>query len=359
MGVYPYITATIIMTILVPVIPRLQALSMEGEAGQNKINMISHWLAIPLGALQAYGQLTLLKSQNPPVIDPNTSILIMATLIISMIGGSFLLVWLGELITEHGIGNGISIIIFGGIVAGYPQTLGQAGLLSANNILGGVIYALIALATIVLIVYFTEAHRRIPVQYAKSVFRGGRMYKQSGATHIPLRVNTAGMIPLIFAMSLIMFPGIVASYFQGPASDPNFANTIVTWFSPNAPLPVGFFYWGLYFLLTLAFAFFYTVIIFQQQDLPNTLQKQGGFIPGIRPGAQTKKYLDTVIGHITWAGALFLGFVAIIPFIAQNVTGIQMLFSSTGLIIVVGVVLDTMKQLEAQLVMRRYEGFIK
>jgi len=359
MGVYPYITATIIMTILVPVIPRLQALSMEGEAGQNKINMISHWLAIPLGALQAYGQLTLLKSQNPPVIDPNTSILIMTTLIISMIGGSFLLVWLGELITEHGIGNGISIIIFGGIVAGYPQTLGQAGLLSANNILGGVIYALIALATIVLIVYFTEAHRRIPVQYAKSVFRGGRMYKQSGATHIPLRVNTAGMIPLIFAMSLIMFPGIVASYFQGPASDPNFANTIVTWFSPNAPLPVGFFYWGLYFLLTLAFAFFYTVIIFQQQDLPNTLQKQGGFIPGIRPGAQTKKYLDTVIGHITWAGALFLGFVAIIPFIAQNVTGIQMLFSSTGLIIVVGVVLDTMKQLEAQLVMRRYEGFIK
>jgi preprotein translocase subunit SecY len=357
MGVYPYITATIIMTILVPVIPQLQRLSMEGESGQNKINMISHWLVIPLGALEAYGQLSFLRSQG--VLTAANEPLIMATIILSMIAGTFILVWLGELITEHGIGNGISIIIFGGIVAGYPQTLGQAGLLSASNILGGVFYVIIGLATIVLIVYFTEAHRRIPVQYAKSVFRGGRMYKQSGATHIPLRVNTAGMIPLIFAMSLVLFPGIVASYFAGPATNPNFANAIMTWFSPNAPLPVGFFYWGLYFLLTLGFAFFYTMIIFQQQDLPNTLQKQGGFIPGIRPGAQTKKYLDGVIGHITWAGALFLGVVAIIPFVAEHITGIQMQFSSMGLIIVVGVVLDTMKQLEAQLVMRRYEGFIK
>jgi preprotein translocase subunit SecY len=276
-----------------------------------------------------------------------------------MIAGTIFLIWLGELITEHGIGNGISIIIFGGIVAGYPQTVGQAGLLSAGNLAGLIIYALIGLATIVLIVYFTEAHRRIPVQYAKSVFRGGRMYKQSGATHIPLRVNTAGMIPLIFAMSLVLFPGIVASYFAGPTSKPNFANALMNWFSPNAAIPVGFFYWGLYFLLTIGFAFFYTMIIFQQQDLPGVLQRQGGFIPGIRPGAQTKKYLDSVIGHITWAGALFLGVVAIVPFIAQEITGIQLQFSSMGLIIVVGVVLDTMKQLEAQLVMRRYEGFIK
>ena len=168
------------------------------------------------------------------------------------------------------------------------------------------------------------------------------------------------MIPLIFAMSLVLFPGIVASYFVAPAgSDPNFANTLMNWFSPNASLPVGFVYWILYFLLTVGFAFFYTAIIFQQQDLPGVLQKQGGFIPGIRPGSQTKKYLDSVIGHITWAGAIFLGVVAVVPFIAQHATGIQMTFSSMGLIIVVGVVLDTMKQLEAQLVMRRYEGFIK
>ncbi len=356
MGVYPYITASIIITILQPVIPQLQALSMEGEAGRNKINTITHWLTVPLAALEAYGQITFLRSQG---VVGETTVIVMTTMVISMIAGTIFLIWLGELITEHGIGNGISIIIFGGIVAGYPQTIGQAGLLGASNITGLIVYAIIGLATIVLIVYFTEAHRRIPVQYAKSVFRGGRMYKQSGATHIPIRVNTAGMIPLIFAMSVVLFPGIIASYFMGPPSNPNFANTIYTWFSPNAPLPQGLFYWGLYFLLTIGFAFFYTYVVFQQQDLPGVLQKQGGFIPGIRPGAQTKKYLDTVIGHITWAGALFLGVVAVVPFIAQNITGIQMQFSSMGLIIVVGVVLDTMKQLEAQLVMRRYEGFIK
>jgi preprotein translocase subunit SecY len=357
MGVYPYITATIIMTILVPVIPQLQALSMEGESGRNKINTISHWLVIPLGALEAYGQLTYLRSQG---VIGDTAALTMATMIISMIAGTMFLIWLGELITEHGIGNGISIIIFGGIVAGYPQTVGQAGLLASTNPAGIIGFVLILLATVVLIVYFTEAHRRIPVQYAKSVFRGGRMYKQSGSTHIPLRVNTAGMIPLIFAMSLVLFPGIVATYFMAPpGAEPNFANTIYNWFNPNAALPVGIFYWALYFLLTIGFAFFYTMIIFQQQDLPGVLQKQGGFIPGIRPGAQTKKYLDSVIGHITWAGALFLGVVAIVPFLAQIITGISLTFSSMGLIIVVGVVLDTMKQLEAQLVMRRYEGFIK
>ncbi len=356
MGVYPYITASIIITILQPVIPQLQALSMEGEAGRNKINIITHWLTVPLAALEAYGQLTYLRSQG---VIGDTAVLAMATMIISMIAGTVLLIWLGELITEHGIGNGISIIIFGGIVAGYPQTVGQAGLLGTSNIPGLFVYILIGLATVVLIVYFTEAHRRIPVQYAKSVFRGGRMYKQSGATHIPLRVNTAGMIPLIFAMSVVLFPGIVASYFLGPPSAPNFANTIYNWFSPNATFPVSLFYWGLYFLLTIGFAFFYTYVVFQQQDLPGVLQKQSGFIPGIRPGAQTKKYLDSVIGHITWAGALYLGIVAIIPFIAQSITGISLQFSSMGLIIVVGVVLDTMKQLEAQLVMRRYEGFIK
>ena len=357
MGVYPYITATIIMTILVPVIPQLQALSMEGESGRNKINLISHWLVIPLGALEAYGQLTYLKSQG---VVGDTAAIAMATMIISMIAGTMLLIWLGELITEHGIGNGISIIIFGGIVAGYPQTIGQAGLLASTNLAGIIGFFLILLATVVLIVYFTEAHRRIPVQYAKSVFRGGRMYKQSGSTHIPLRVNTAGMIPLIFAMSLVLFPGIVATYFMAPpGAEPNFANTIYNWFNPSAPMPIGIFYWALYFLLTIGFAFFYTMIVFQQQDLPGVLQKQGGFIPGIRPGSQTKKYLDSVIGHITWAGALFLGVVAIVPFIAQLITGISLQFSSMGLIIVVGVVLDTMKQLEAQLVMRRYEGFIK
>ena len=187
------------------------------------------------------------------------------------------------------------------------------------------------------------------------------MYKQTGSTHIPLRVNTAGMIPLIFGMAVVMFPSLVASYFANPSTaDPNFANHIMNIFSANADLPLGLIYWGLYFTLVIAFTFFYTIIIFQQQDLAGTLQRQGGFIPGKRPGKQTANYLNYVVNRITWAGALFLATVAIIPFLAQQITNIQILqLSSMGLLIVVGVVLDTMKQLEAQLLMRRYEGFIK
>ncbi len=351
MGVYPYITASIIMVLLVPVIPRLQALSAEGESGKNKINLITHWLTVPLAGLSGYGQLVLLRNAGA-VSD--AGLLATLTMVISLIAGTIFLVWLGELITEYGIGNGISIIIFGGIVAGYP-TLIREGFLAKGNPLGLAVYALIMLATIVLIVIFTEAHRRIPVQYARSVFRGGRMFRQSGTTHIPMRVNSAGMIPLIFAMSVVLFPGIVASYFD---TGSGFAHTIKTWFTPDTS-PGGF-YWILYFLLAVGFTFFYTMVTYQQQDLPGTLQRQGGFIPGIRPGKNTATYLNGVINRITWAGALFLALVAVMPFLAQTVTNVQQIqVSSLGMLIVVGVVLDTMKQLEAQLVMRRYEGFIK
>ncbi|MBI4186217.1 MAG: preprotein translocase subunit SecY [Chloroflexi bacterium] len=355
MGVYPYITASIIMMLMVPVIPRLQAISQEGEAGRHKINRITHWLTVPMAALQGYGQIVFLQSQS---VIGSISAVPLASMILSMVAGTMFLVWIGELITEYGIGNGISIIIFGGIVAGLPEMLGQ-GFLARANFGGLAVYILIALATMVLIVHFTEAHRRIPVQYARSVFRGGRMYRQAGSTHIPLRVNTAGMIPLIFAMSLVIFPGIIASYFAS-AGEPNFANRIMDLFNPNATLPTGLVYWGLYFLLAIGFTFFYTMIVFQQQDLPGVLQRQGGFIPGIRPGAHTKAYLDGVIKRITWAGALFLAMVAIMPFLAREITNIEVIqLSSLGLLIMVGVALDTMKQLEAQLVMRRYEGFIK
>ena len=357
MGVYPYITASIIMMLLTPVIPQLQALSQEGEAGRDKINRITHWMIVPLGGLQGYAQLVYLQREG---VISSAAALPMAAMIVSMIAGTMFCVWLGELITEYGIGNGISIIIFGGIVSGLPEMIGR-GYLAEGQYGGLAGYLLIALVTTVVIVIFTEAHRRIPVQYAKSIFRGGRMYKQSGSTHIPLRVNTAGMIPLIFAMSLVIFPSIVASYMANPAgAEPNLANYIVDLFNPNAALPMGLFYWGLYFVLVIAFAFFYTMVIFQQQDLPNTLQRQGGFIPGIRPGKHTADYLNAVIKRITWAGALFLAAVAVIPFLAREITNVQVIqLSSMGLLIVVGVVLDTMKQLEAQLVMRRYEGFIK
>ena len=357
MGVYPYITASIIMQLLVPVLPRLRALSMEGEAGRDKINRITHWVTVPLAGLSAYGQLTYLQSQG---VVGSTAALSMGTTVVAMIAGTMFLVWLGELITEYGIGNGISIIIFGGIVAGLPEMIGQ-GFLAKGNPVGLGAYIAIAIVTAAVIVIFTEAHRRIPVQYARSVFRGGKMYRQAGSTHIPLRVNTAGMIPLIFAMSITILPGIVASYFVSPVgAEPNFANTIVNLFNPNAALPMGLFYWGIYFALVIGFAFFYTMVIFQQQDLPGTLQKQGGFVPGIRPGPQTATYLNSVTKNLTWAGAFFLATVAIVPFIAREVTDVRvMMLSSMGMLIVVGVVLDTMKQLEAQLVMRRYEGFIK
>jgi len=355
MGVYPYITASIVMQLMVPVIPRLQALSRQGEAGRDRINLITHWLTIPLAGLQGYGQLIYLQREG---VITSADPLATAAMVLSMIAGSVFLIWLGELITEYGIGNGISIIIFGGIVAGIPTMIGQ-GFLAKGQFGGLALYVLIALVTTVFIVIFTEAHRRIPVQYARSVFRSGRMYKQAGSTYIPLRVNTAGMIPLIFAMSLVVFPGVVASYFVNPA-EPNIASTIMELFNPRAALPMGLFYWGAYFLLTVAFAFFYTMIIFEQQDLPGTLQQQGGFVPGIRPGKNTADYLNGVIRHITWAGAIFLGLVAVMPFVARQITNVQVIqLSSMGMLIVVGVVLDTMKQMEAQLVLRRYEGFIK
>jgi len=363
MGVYPYITASIIIILLVPVIPKLQAMSQEGEAGKNKINMFTHWLTVPLAGLSGYGQLILLQRTQVQLADGTTSFvvgtttpLLTVTIVLSLIAGTLFRVWLGELITEYGIGNGISIIIFGGIVAGYPQLI-QDAFLARSNIPGLIVYLVIVLVTIVLMVMFTEAHRRVPVQYARSVFRGGRMYRQAGSTHIPLRVNSSGMIPLIFSMSIVLFPGMVASYFD-KGTGTGFAHTIVTWFSPSTS-PGGF-YWIAYFLLSVGFTFFYTIITYQQQDLPGTLQKQGGFIPGIRPGKNTASYISGVINRITWAGALFLGFVAVMPFLAQSVSNVQQIqMSSLGMLIVVGVIMDTMKQLEAQLVMRRYEGFIK
>jgi preprotein translocase subunit SecY len=356
MGVYPYITALIIMQLLVPVIPRLQAIAREGDAGRAKINMYTHWLTVPMAMLQGYGQLILL--QNYGVVSgiglSGSNLLPTASMILAMAAGTMFLVWLGELITEYGIGNGISLIIFGGIVATLPELVGRGAL--AGNTMGLIIFLVLSFVILVTIVIFTEAHRRIPVQYARSLYRGGRMYRQSGGTHIPLRVNSAGMIPVIFAMAMLIFPGVVAGFFANPPGEPgNFANTIVNLFSSGS-----WFYWVAYFVLVLGFTFFYAMIIFQQQNLGETLQRQGAFVPGIRPGKATQQFLNRVITRITWGGALFLAFVAISPFIIQNISGVQnLVLPSIGMLIVVGVALDTMRQLEAQLMMRRYEGFLK
>jgi len=357
LGVYPYITALIIMQLLVPVIPRLQAISREGEAGRAKINQYTHWLTVPLALMSAYGNLIVLQGYGvvSNVGLAGASLLPTGAMVLAMTAGTIFLVWLGELITEYGIGNGVSLIIFAGIVSGFPSMI-QQGYLERGNMVGLAVFIVFALVVVVTIVIFTEAHRRIPVQYARSLFRGGRMYRQSGSTYIPMRVNSAGMIPLIFAMALITFPGVIASFFANPVGmDPNFGNTIQNLFSST-----GWLYWVSFFFLAIGFTFFYSLIVFQQQNLAETLQRQGAFVPGIRPGRATDQYLNRTLVRLTWAGALFLGVIAVAPFIIQKITTIQILvLPAIGLLIVVGVALDTMRQLEAQLLMRRYEGFLK
>ncbi len=357
LGVFPYITASIVMQLLTPVIPALQQMSREGEAGRAKVNRIVHWLTVPIALSQGFGQLVLLQQSGvlTNVGFTGDALLPTAAAIISMTAGTMFLVWLGELITERGIGNGISLIIFAGIVAGFPGLITQ-GFLDRQDVLGIGFFVIIGVLIIALIVLFNEAHRRIPVQYGRSIFRGGRMYRQSGGTYIPLRINSAGMIPLIFAFSIVILPGTVATYFAtnaGVVGD--VARFFADLFNPTSPI-----YWVLVFFLVVIFTFFYTLVVFQQQNLAENLQRNGGFVLGIRPGRPTQDYLNRVIVRITTGGAIFLGFVAIVPYLASLVTDVQAIqLSSTSLLIMVGVGLDTLRQLEAQLLMRNYEGFLR
>ena len=373
LGVYPYITSSIIMQLLTPIVPQLEEMSKEGEQGRHKINQYTYWLTVPLAILQAIAQGTLLSRQagGGLVVLPNwgfvgDSFLPSITIIIGMTAGTMFAVWLGQLLTEQGIGNGVSLIIFAGILSSVPY---QIRVLAQQPILLG-IFIFITVATVALIVWVQEGQRRIPVQYGKRVrtMRGNRMMMVGGqSTYIPLRVNTAGMIPLIFAQSLLILPSTIASYFLATAG---WGGSIANWFY-NVFSPTNFGYWLLYFLFTVAFTYFYTDVMFRQQNLPETLQKQGGFVPGIRPGPRTESYLNGVLQRITFVGALFLGIIAVLPYIvgvvadslfggAGVLTGYRsLIISSAGLLIVVGVVLDTMKQIEAQLLMRNYEGFIR
>lgn len=360
MGVYPYITASIIMQLLTPVIPRLTELSKEGNIGRAKINQYTHWLTVPIALLQGYGQAVLMAQagvlRDFGLFNSATALRSIA-LLLTMTAGTVFLVWLGELITENGIGNGVSIIIFGGIVANLPSSVGNllTGGTLTQNLIGTVTFLAIGLLTVVGIVLINEGQRRIPVQHARRV-RRGRVYG-GGTTFIPLKVNSAGMIPLIFAISILVLPGMIANFLT-TSERPwlrDLAGGIAAVFNPNsAPYQVA------YFVLVVAFTYFYTMILFQQQNIAETLQRQGAFIPGIRPGRNTDQYLTHVLMRITLVGALFLGFVAVLPYLAAKITGVTVLFlSSTSLLIVVGVAIDTMRQLEAQLLMRNYEGFIR
>ena len=354
LGVYPYVTANIASTVLVPLIPPLQELSREGESGRRKIAQWTRLATIPFAMLQGFGQIQILRSAQQGLLSPTLGAFDIVVMLIVMTAGTMFLLWIGELITENGIGNGVSIIIFAGIVAGAPGALGQS-LFAGENIGGFFAVVVIGLIMIAAIVFVQEAQRRIPVQYAKRI-RGNRMYGGQ-STHIPLKVNSAGMIPLIFAFSLMLLPATVASYFETSEVSwlANAAGAIALTLSPSNGI-----YWVFTFLLVIIFTYVYTLVVFQQQNLAENLQKNGGFIPGIRPGRPTQRYLSGVVNRITLAGAVFLGIIAVVPFVAQSVTGADAVaISSTGMLIVVGVVLATMRQLESQLMMRNYEGFIR
>jgi preprotein translocase subunit SecY len=378
MGVYPYITATIILQLLTPIIPALQNLQKEGEQGRNKLNRYGWYLTVPLALLQAYGQAVLMTqmSGGDPILAEfgfRTAPVTTVSILLTMTAGTLFAVWLGELISEQGIGNGTSIIILGGIVTRLPQNI--LNLVVSNQWLVLILFVLITLVTVFGIVIVQEGKLMIWVQYSSRTLgqRGGRLRQtRSVRTHIPLRVNMAGMIPLIFAQSLMVFPSTIAGYFLPPAGQEaqGFVQTLAYWvdqiFNPQYNI-----YWPLYFLMVVFFTYFYTDVIFQQQNMADNLRKQGASIPGIRPGKRTENYLTQKVRRITLVGALFLGLVAILPWlvdlfvkllpgVATGITGSGvMLISSTGLLIVVGVVLDTMRQLEAQLQMRHYDKFLR
>lgn len=352
LGLNPYINASIIIQLLTMVFPKLEELQKEGDAGRKKINQYTRILTIPLSILQAVGMFALLRSQG---IITLLSPLGFISFVLTMMAGTMLLVWLGELITEKGVGNGISLLIFGGIVGQFPviigQTLSTATAETALNIGIFVVFSLIVIAAIILV---NEATRQLTVYYAKRV-RGNKTYGGQ-STHLPLRLNQAGVIPIIFAVSIVLLPSLLANFV---ATSPNLAlrsvaETINIWFSPS-----GAAYNIFYFLLVVAFTFFYTAVIFNPKKISEDIQKSGGFLPGIRPGSPTAKYLNYILTRITLVGAVFLGIIAILPEIARALTGVQtLLLGGTSILIVVSVVLETYKSIEASLVMRNYEGFL-
>jgi len=353
LGLNPYINASIIMQLMTGVVPRLQELQREGEYGRNKINQYTRYLTVPLAALQAYGFLALLNSQGVLTTPFDLASWETLTQIVSLTAGSVLLMWLGELITEKGIGNGISFIIFAGIVSRAPTAL--LAFAQSPDLAAGIAFGLVAVAAVACIIYIQEGQRRIPIQYASRV-RGRRLY-QGGQTFLPLRVNQAGVIPIIFAVSILLFPVQIAQYFTTSQVQvvADIAQAIVTFFSNTA------IYGLMYFLLTVGFTYFYTAFTFKPDETAEQLRKNGGFIPGIRPGRPTQDYLAKVVTRITLAGALFLGTVAVSPYIISAVLPNlgTLSLGGTGLLIVVSVVVETMKQIEAQLLMRNYEGFIR
>ncbi|MDD3887410.1 MAG: preprotein translocase subunit SecY [Patescibacteria group bacterium] len=353
MGVGPYITSSIIMQLLVMVVPALEKMQKEeGEDGRRKMNQITRWLTIPLAALQSYSMIVLLQKSGQNILgdlDPFK----LTTMIITLTAGTIFLMWLGELITEKGIGNGVSLIIFAGIVSAIPMAIQQTFVnFEQSKVIELVIFAVVAVVVIAGIVFITEGQRNIPVQYARRV-RGMKMY--GGTTsHLPLKVNQAGVIPIIFAMSLMLLPGMIANFLVNVnnAMVKDIAQNVADLFNNNL------FYGALYFVMVIFFTYFYTAVTFDPKQISEHLQKQGGFIPGIRPGTHTREYLTKTMTRITLTGSFFLGLVAVLPFIMKAAFDMpSLVIGGTGILIVVSVVIETVRQIESEMVMRDYESF--
>jgi preprotein translocase subunit SecY len=354
LGIMPYISASIIMQLLGAVIPYFQKLQKEGEEGRRKITQYTRYGTVMIAAMQALGTAVFLESLQPSpgrFVVPNPGIGFKLLTMITFTCGTIFIMWLGEQITERGIGNGISLIIMIGIIARLPSGVVDEVrmlLLGQRNFFSEVFLLALMVAVIAAIVLVTRAQRKIPVQYAKRVV-GRKMYGGQ-STHIPLSVNTAGIIPIIFAQSIMFAPSTLSSFFPNNEFMQNFS----MWFQPGTIL-----YSLLFGLLIVFFAYFYTAIVFNPVDLADNMRKYGGFIPGIRPGKRTSEYIDRVLTRITLPGAIFFALIAILPYFMMSGMGVQFYFGGTGLLIVVGVALDTLQQIESHLLMRHYDGFMK
>jgi preprotein translocase subunit SecY len=367
LGIMPYISASIILQLLTMAIPALEELQKEGEYGRKKINAWTKYLTMGVAALQAAGMITYFRRGQAFIGGP----WLMMYVILMMVAGTAFLMWLSDLMTERGIGQGVSLIIFAGIITRLPQDLAQTIILWRNGQIGVANMAFLAVimfGTIYGIVKVQQAQRKIPVQYAKRV-KGHRMYGGQ-SSYLPLRVNQAGVMPIIFAISVALFPGQIAQFINAPSTIAKISGllhvseqavskamfSLVQFTTPGQNHFASF----LYFLLVIVFTYFYTAVTFNPEQIAENLQKNGGAIPGIRPGASTRDYLDRILYRITLAGALFLGIVAVMQYYVGDITGVTTftLVGGTSLLIVVGVALDTMQQIEAQLLMRHYKGFL-
>ncbi|KKP69675.1 preprotein translocase subunit SecY [candidate division CPR3 bacterium GWF2_35_18] len=351
LGLNPYINASIIFQLLQMVFPSLEALAKEGDYGRQKLNQYTRWLTVPLALVQAFGMYILLRNQG---VIGQLSIVTLISLVVTLTAGTMFLMWIGELISEYGVGNGISLIIGVGILASMPLDFARSfSVAGQDNFLNLILFVVIFILVIAGIIFVNEAERKIEVQYARKIqghgIKGGRNY-------LPMRINQAGVIPIIFAMSMMLLPGMLGSYLQNVnvAVIADIAKKVVALFNDQV------FYSILYFILVVGFTYFYTAVTFNPEKIAEDIKKYGGFIPGIRPGKATESYLNLILTRVTFLGAIFLGVIAILPFVGQSLTGVNsIVLGGTGILIVVSVIVETMKQIESQLTMRDYDSFLK